>query len=124
MKKIWKWIKKHNEFTIVIALIFVIWYAAPPALRLIHPKAGEFGVEVLYIPLIAGIFFLMGLLFIWGYLKLVFPKGFKLLDDLFEDIKEVPQWQKYRIILQLFGCLVALYAVSLLAVTGISFIMT
>jgi hypothetical protein len=122
MKKWFKWLRKHNEFTFVVALVALIWYAAPPMLRLIDPQAGEFGVEMLYIPLIAGIFFFMGLLIVWLYLKLVFPKGFQILDDLFE-IENFSKWEKSNIVLRLFGWLVVLYSVSLLAVTGLSSIM-
>lgn len=121
--KIWKWFKKNNEFTFVILLIAVIWYAAPPVLRIIDPQAGQFGVEILYIPLIAAIFFFVGLITIWTYLKLVYPKGFKILDDLFKDSEYYEKWENSRLLLRLFGWLVVLYSVSLLAVTGISAIM-
>jgi len=123
MKKVFGFLRKHNEFTFVIALIALIWYGAPPLLRLVDPQAGEFGIEVLYIPLIAGIFFFAGLLIIWTYIKIVYPKGFRVLDDLFEDSETYTRWEKSNILLRLFGWLVVLYAVSLLAVTGISYIM-
>jgi hypothetical protein len=123
MKRLIHWIRRHNEFTFVVFLIILIWYAAPPLLRLIDPQAGEFGVEMLYIPLIAGIFFFVGLLLIWAYLKLVFPKGFTLLDDLFENSEKLTIWQKSQLVLRLFGWLVVLFAMSLLAVTGMSAIM-
>ena len=123
MKKVWKWLRKNNEFTAVIALIVVVWYLVPPILRLIDPQSGEFGVEVLYVPLIAGVFFLIGMLFVWMYLKLVFPTGFDLLDNLFETNGDITKWERLQIILRLFQSLVILYAVSLLAVTGISYIM-
>ena len=123
MKKLIRWFRKNNEFTFVVALVLVIWYLAPVLLRLIDPQSGEFGVEVLYIPLIAGIYFLMGMLFVWVYLRLVFPVGFDLLDKLFEVNGEITKWEKLQVILRLFQCLVILYAVCLLAVTGISYIM-
>ena len=123
MKKLIRWFRKNNEFTFVIALVLVIWYLAPVLLRLIDPQSGEFGVEVLYIPLIAGVYFLMGMLFVWAYLRLVFPVGFDLLDKLFEVNGEITKWEKLQVILRLFQCLVILYAVCLLAVTGISYIM-
>jgi len=123
MKKLIRWFRKNNEFTFVVALVLVIWYLAPVLLRLIDPQSGEFGVEVLYIPLIAGVYFLMGMLFVWAYLRLVFPVGFDLLDKLFEVNGEITKWEKLQVILRLFQCLVILYAVCLLAVTGISYIM-
>jgi len=123
MKKLIRWFRKNNEFTFVVALVLVIWYLAPVLLRLIDPQSGEFGVEVLYIPLIAGVYFLMGMLFVWVYLRLVFPVGFDLLDKLFEVNGEITKWEKLQVILRLFQCLVILYAVCLLAVTGISYIM-
>ena len=123
MKKLWSLIKRNNEFTFIIGLIVLIWYFIPPLLRLYDPQAGEFGIEMLYVPLIAGIFFFIGLLFVWLYIKLVFPKGFKILDDLFHNTEKMESWQKSQVVLRLFGCLVALYAISLLAVTGISAIM-
>ena len=123
MKKLIRWFRKNNEFTFVVALVLVIWYLAPVLLRLIDPQSGEFGVEVLYIPLFAGVYFLMGMLFIWVYLRLVFPAGFDLLDKLFEVNGEITKWEKLQVILRLFQCLVILYAVCLLAVTGISYIM-
>ena len=123
MKKLIRWFRKNNEFTFVVALVLVIWYLAPVLLRLIDPQSGEFGVEVLYIPLIARIYFLMGMLFVWVYLRLVFPVGFDLLDKLFEVNGEITKWEKLQVILRLFQCLVILYAVCLLAVTGISYIM-
>lgn len=122
MRKGLNWLKRHNEFTFVIALIALIWYAAPPLLRLIDPQAGEFGIEMLYIPLIAAIFFFIGLLIVWMYLKLVFPKGFEVLDNLFEQ-QNYTIWEKSNILLRLFGWLIVLYSVSLLAVTGMSAIM-
>ena len=122
MKRLINWIRRHNEFTFVVFLIILIWYAAPPLLRLIDPQAGEFGVEMLYIPLIAGIFFFMGLLIIWLYLRLVFPAGFRILDNLFE-YSQSDRWESSRLLLRLFGYLVILYSVSLLAVTGVSVIM-
>lgn len=123
MKKTLNWLKRHNEFTFVIALIALIWYLAPPLLRQVDPQAGEFGAEILYVPLIAAIFFFAGLLFIWAYMKLVYPKGFKVLDDLFEDSQTYSKWEKSNILLRLFGWLVVLFSVSLLAVTGMSAIM-
>jgi len=123
MKKLIRWFRKNNEFTFVVALVLVIWYLAPVLLRLIDPQSGEFGVEVLYIPLIAGVYFLMGMLFVWVYLRLVFPVGFDLLDKLFEVNGEITKWEKLQVILRLFQCLVILYAACLLAVTGISYIM-
>jgi hypothetical protein len=122
MKKLIKWFRRHNEFTFVIALIALIWWGAPPLLRLIDPQAGEFSISMLYIPLIAAIFFFIGLLIIWAYMKLVFPRGFKILDNLFEQ-DNYTLWEKSNILLRFFGYLVALYAISLLAVTGISAIM-
>ena len=121
--KLLKWIRQNNEFTFVIALVAVVWFAAPPLLRLIDPQAGEFGIEMLYIPLLAGIFFFVALLFVWAYMKLVFPQGFRLLDDLFESSKKLSSWEKSQLILRLFGWLVVLFSASLLAVTGISAIM-
>jgi len=123
MRKIWKWILRNNEFTAVLALIAVIWYAMPPLLRLIDPQAGEFGVEVIYVPLIAGLFFLVGILFVWFYIKLVFREGFKILDDLFINTKSLSEWEKRQLLLRYFGWLIVLYSISLLAVTGLSAIL-
>ena len=123
MKSILKWLRQNNEFTFVIVLIALIWWGVPPLLRLSDPQAGEFSIEMLYIPLLAGIFFFVALLFVWAYMKLVFPKGFKLLDDLFETNENLSPWEKSQLILRLFGWLVVLMSASLLAVTGISAVM-
>jgi Na+/melibiose symporter-like transporter len=122
MKRIIKWLRESNETLGAVLLIIIIWYLIPPLLRIIDPKAGQFGVEVIYVAFIAVMYCLIGLLFIWVYLRIAFPKGRKLLDDLFEDSK-LTAWQKSQLILRLFGWLVVLYAVSLLSVTGISAIM-
>lgn len=123
MKKIIEWFRKKNEFTFVVILIALIWHFVPMLLRVIDPEAGEFGVEMLYVPLIAGIYFFIGLLFVWAYMALVWPAGYKLLDEVFNENQGSTKWEKLQVLLRLFACLVALYAVSLLAVTGISAIM-
>ena len=123
MKKLFKWFKNKNEFTFIIILIVFIWFLAPKLLRLIDPETGEFGAEVLYVPLIAGIYFFVGLILIWAYILLIWPDGYKILNDIFNVSKLTP-WQKSQIILRLFISLIALYAISLLAVTGISAIMS
>ena len=123
MKTLLKWFRQNNEFTFVIALILLVWYGAPPLLKWIDPQAGEFSIEMLYIPLLAGIFFFVALLFVWAYMKLVFPKGFRLLDDLFETNDNLTSWEKSQLILRLFGWLVVLFSASLLAVTGMSAVM-
>jgi hypothetical protein len=123
MKKIWKWIKEQNETIGTFLLIIAIWYLIPPVLRnTIDPQAGEFGSEVLYVPFIAIIYSLIGLLFVWYALRVNFPKARKLLDDVFE-MEELTLWEKLQFLSRLVLCLIILYAVSLLAVTGISVIM-
>ena len=119
MRKLLKWLRRKNEFTFVIALIALIWYAAPGMFRMIDPQSGEFGIEVLYVPFIAGIYFFIALVFIWAYMALVWPKGYRLLDTVFET-ENLTSWERLQALLRLFGCLVALFAVSLLAVTGLS----
>ena len=123
LKKILAWIRKKNEFTFIAVLIVLIWYGIPPIFRLMYPEAGEFSIEVLYPALIAGIYFFIGLLFIWSYIGLTWPKGYKILDQVFDETDKITTWEKLQLLLRLFACLVALYAVSLLAVTGISYIM-
>jgi hypothetical protein len=123
MKKMIKWLKRHNEFTFVLALIALIWYGAPPLLKIIDPQAGAFGIEMLYVPLLAGLFFFIALLFIWLYLKLIFPRAFQLLDNLFDDPEKYTVWEKSSLLLRFFGWLVVLLVGALLAVTGMSAIM-
>lgn len=123
MKKFLRWLKKRNEYTFVAAFVLLIWYAAPPLLRMVDPQAGAFGIEMLYVPLIAAVFFFVGLMIIWAYIRLVFPNGYNLLDELFEKTKSLETWERSQLMLRLFGWLVVLYAVSLLAVTGVSAIM-
>jgi len=123
MKKFLRWLKKRNEYTFVAAFVLLIWYVAPPLLRMVDPQAGAFGIEMLYVPLIAAVFFFVGLMIIWAYIRLVFPNGYNLLDELFEKTKSLEIWERSQLMLRLFGWLVVLYAVSLLAVTGVSAIM-
>jgi hypothetical protein len=123
IKQVLHWMRKKNEFTFIIALIIIVWYVTPALFRLFDPQAGEFSIEILYIPFIAGIFFFIALLFIWAYIALVWPEGYKILDIIFQKTEKLETWQKLQVILRLFACLVALFAISLLAVTGISAIM-
>ena len=123
MKKLINWIRKKNEFTFIIALIMLIWVAAPRLFRLFDPQAGEFSIEVLYVPFIAGIYFFVALLFVWAYIALVWPKGYRMLDIVFDKTEKLETWGRLQVLLRLFACLVALFAVCLLAVTGISAIM-
>ena len=118
-----RWIRKKNEFTFIVGLIALIWIAAPKLFRLVDPQAGEFSIEVLYVPLIAGIYFFVALLFVWAYIALVWPRGYRMLDVVFEKTENLETWERVQVLLRLFACLVALYAVSLLSVTGISAIM-
>jgi len=126
MNKIWQkfkyWLKESNETLGTLGLIIAIWYLMPPVFRIIDPKSKEFGPEVLYIPFIAVIYCLIGLLFIWYALRVNFPKARKLLDELFET-EGLTQWQRSQLLLRLVQSLVALYVISLLSVTGISYIM-
>jgi len=126
MKKFWnglkKFLKESSEILGTLLLIIAIWYLIPPVLKLVDPQAGQFGIEILYIPLIAVIYCLIGLLFIWYALRVNFPAARRLLDGLFDE-KDLTLWQKSQLLLRLVQCLVALYVVSLLAVTGISYIM-
>jgi len=120
MKKVLKWFRKHNEFTFVIGLIFLIWFVAPPLLRMYDPQAGSFGVEMLYIPLLGVVFFFIEIIFLWLYLKLVYPKGFRILDNLFENADYYEKWESSKLLLRLFGWLVVLLSVNVLAVSGVS----
>lgn len=123
MKSIISWLRRKNEFTFVLALVILIWFFVPRLFRMFDPQAGEFSIEILYIPLIAGIYFFIALLFIWTYIWLVWPRGYKLLDQVFIQSEKLTSWERLQVLLRLFSCLVALFAVSLLAVTGISAIM-
>ncbi|OQB81376.1 MAG: hypothetical protein BWX87_00641 [Bacteroidetes bacterium ADurb.Bin123] len=123
IKKIASLLRKKNEFTFIIALIVVIWFAGPRLFRLFDPQAGEFSIEILYVPFIAGIYFFVALLFVWAYIALVWPKGYQMLDMVFDKTEKLETWEKLQVLLRLFACLIALFAVSLLAVTGISAIM-
>ncbi|MBN2774705.1 MAG: hypothetical protein JXR31_10680 [Prolixibacteraceae bacterium] len=123
MRKLVCWLRKKNEFTFVIALVILIWFFVPKLFQLFDPEVGEFSLEILYIPLISGVFFFIALLFIWLYIWLVWPKGYRLLDDVFIQSEKLSTWEKLQVLLRLFCCLVILFAVSLLAVTGISAIM-
>jgi len=123
MKKILYWIRKKNEFTFVITLVILIWFFVPVLFQKMDPEVGEFSLEILYIPLIAGIFFFIALLFIWIYIWLVWPKSYRLLDEVFVESEKLSTWERLQVLLRLFCYLVILFAVSLLAVTGISAIM-
>jgi len=122
MKRIKYFLKESSEILGTLILIIIIWYLIPPVLHLVDPKAGQFGIEIIYIPLIAIIYCLMGLLFLWFALRVNFPTARRLLDEVFEK-GDLTLWQKSQLLLRLVQCLVALYVVSLLAVTGISYIM-
>ena len=118
-----QFLRKKNEFTFVILLIVLIWHFMPIIFQKFDPQAGEFSIEILYIPLIAGIYFFIALLFVWAYMALVWPKGYKMLDEIFKNDSNMRLWEKVKVLLVLFSCLVFLFAISLLAVTGISAIM-
>lgn len=114
---------RKNEFLLIVVLILLVWKAVPLLMKWVDPQSGEFSIDTLYVPLIAGIYFFTALIIIWFAFWVRWPKGYKIFDDLFNSDQEVTLWQKSLCTIAVFFSLVLLYGICLLAVTGISHVM-
>lgn len=98
--KLGKLLRKYNEL-LTLPLAILLWIQFPKWILMVDPQATFYSLEVLQVFLFAviGLFFFT---FIgWVYLRIVFPKGYELLDDVFTNDKLTP-WQKTICVLSFF----------------------
>jgi len=111
--KLLRFLKRYSEFLSIPLGLLLLWYS-PGLLRLIDPTAAAFDWGVLQIPILAIVFLFVFTGIVWLYIRITFPKGYKLLDDLFQNKnKELTQWQRSKLVLSLFLSL--LFALVFLA---------
>jgi hypothetical protein len=105
MKKILRFFARWNEL-ISLPLAVLLWVFSPQLIRMIDPTAGVYDAGIFQIIIFTLIQFFLFTGIAWIYLKMVFPRGYEVLDELFTNpLNQLSLWQKSKLALGLFSLL-------------------
>jgi hypothetical protein len=105
MKNLFRFLARWNEL-ISLPLAILLWAFSPELIRMIDPTAGVYDAGIFQIIIFTLIQFFLFTGISWLYLKLVFPRGYDVLDELFNNpLNQISLWQKSKLALCLFSLL-------------------
>ena len=97
--------KKLIYFALIaLPLVIGLWAVSPWAIRLLDPTAAVYDAGIFQIIVFTFIQYISYIAVTLLVMRLLFPKGFLVLDDIFETYK-LTQWEKARLSVSLFTLL-------------------